>query len=107
MTEPRLALKFLETGAMGPYSKFSWPVPNGKPGAWVKAKGNLVACENGIHACTLEQSKARALRVQARDRFGNIFAWTVAKDPDVALALAQSWIEMHPDYTVEVVSVVE
>jgi hypothetical protein len=52
----RLALKFLTPDATGPYSKFEWPLPNGKPGRWVKVAGKLVACENGIHACTPEQA---------------------------------------------------
>jgi hypothetical protein len=30
---------------------FQWPVPNGTPGAWVKATGKLVPCENGLHLC--------------------------------------------------------
>lgn len=46
------ALKFLSPGAVGPFSGFTWPVPNGKPGKWVRAKGDIVACENGIHATT-------------------------------------------------------
>lgn len=50
------ALKFLNAGARGPYSGFEWPVPNGNPGRWVAARGKLIACENGIHACTLEQA---------------------------------------------------
>ncbi len=58
MSEPTYALKFLSAGAIGPYSGFHWPVPNGKPGKWVGAKGDLVACENGIHACTLAQAPA-------------------------------------------------
>jgi immunity protein 5 of polymorphic toxin system len=52
----RLALKFLDEGGIGPYSGFSWPLPNGKPGRWVKATGPLAACESGIHACTVDQS---------------------------------------------------
>ena len=51
-----LALKFLNKGALGPYSKFSWPVPNGKPGAWVDAGADLIACERGIHAATFTQA---------------------------------------------------
>lgn len=46
------------------------------------------------------------LRVQARDSAGNIFAWAVAADSEVALDLAKSWVEQIPDLTVEVVSVV-
>jgi len=52
-----LALKFLDEGGAGPYSGFHWPLPkDGKPGKWVKAEGDLIACVNGIHACTLEQA---------------------------------------------------
>ena len=53
------ALKFLAEGGRGPYSDFSWPLPkDGKPGKWVKATGKLIACQNGIHACTMEQAPA-------------------------------------------------
>ena len=50
------ALKFLKEGAVGSYSGFHWPVPNGKPGAWVKVTGDLQACANGIHATDLEHA---------------------------------------------------
>jgi hypothetical protein len=50
-----LALKFLD-GSTGPYSRFDWPLPNGKPGKWVKASGKLEVCRNGIHACTVAQA---------------------------------------------------
>ena len=46
--------KFLKPGGIGPYSGFAWPVPNGKPGAWVKATGDLEVCHNGVHATTIE-----------------------------------------------------
>jgi len=52
------ALKFLKEGAVGPYSRFQWPVPNGKPGTWVRVRGGLIECQHGVHACTLEQSLA-------------------------------------------------
>jgi hypothetical protein len=44
-----------------------------------------------------------SLRVQARDSYGNIFAWATAPDEGVALDLACSWIEQLPGLTVEVV----
>ena len=53
-----LALKFLDEDGVGPYSRFRWPLPNGKkPGRWVKANGDLIACENGIHAVTPGQAR--------------------------------------------------
>ena len=30
---------------------FVWPLPNGKPTKWVRAKGELILCQNGIHLC--------------------------------------------------------
>jgi len=50
-----LAWKFLD-GDRSPFQFFTWPLPNGKPGRWVHAKGDLAACKNGIHACTPEQA---------------------------------------------------
>ena len=52
----RLALKFLNADDTGSYSGHRWPVPNGKPGAWVKCSGKLEPCQNGVHACTLQQA---------------------------------------------------
>src|SRR4051812_14468592 len=54
----RLALKFLTTDNRGSFSGHPWPCPNGKPGAWVETTGKLVVCQNGIHACTLQQAPA-------------------------------------------------
>ena len=28
-----------------------WPLPDGKAGEWLEVKGELVACENGLHLC--------------------------------------------------------
>ena len=56
MSEPKLALKFTKAGAVGSYSGFAWPQPNGRPGKWVRTTGDLVACRNGIHACTLSRA---------------------------------------------------
>ena len=49
---PQRLLKFLKPGGMPPHgSGGAWPLPKGKrPGAWRKVTGNLVACENGLHA---------------------------------------------------------
>ena len=33
----------------------AWPLPNGKPGRWVKVEGELVPCRNGLHLCTIDQ----------------------------------------------------
>jgi hypothetical protein len=43
-----IACKFLARGAVGPFSRFSWPVPGrkGARGAWVESRGG-----EGIHAC--------------------------------------------------------
>lgn len=46
------------------------------------------------------------LRVQARDKAGNIFAWALAHE-DVALDLARTWVEQLPGLTVEVVGIYE
>jgi len=48
----RTAFKFLGAGAVGLHSGFAWPVPREEgPGPWVEAKGELLECGNGIHAC--------------------------------------------------------
>ncbi len=31
--------------------KGAWPLPNGKPGKWLKVDGDLVPCSNGLHLC--------------------------------------------------------
>jgi len=55
-----IAYKFLREGGRGPYSNFAWPLPTKRadgtwePGEWVEATGELVLCENGIHACRTE-----------------------------------------------------
>ncbi len=47
-----IAHKFLSRGAVGLYSGFRWPTPEGgEPGAWVMVTGPLVAGSNGVHAC--------------------------------------------------------
>jgi len=51
------ALKFLDAGAIGPYSGFRWPKPRGsRPGKWVHVDGDLDMCKRGIHACTFAQA---------------------------------------------------
>jgi len=47
------AYKFLLPGAVGPFSGFAWPTPDGEaPGPWVGGVGaGLVRCRNAIHAC--------------------------------------------------------
>jgi hypothetical protein len=50
-----IGYKFLRHGAVGPFTDHRWPAPrNGDPGAWVEASGPLGLCENGVHACRLE-----------------------------------------------------
>ena len=45
-----IAWKFLAPGAMGPFSRVTWPTPSeGRPGAWVEA--TVHPCASGIHAC--------------------------------------------------------
>jgi hypothetical protein len=47
-----IAFKFLSPGAVGLFSRLSWPVPrDGAPGEWVVADGPLEVCRNGVHAC--------------------------------------------------------
>jgi hypothetical protein len=49
------AYKFLRAGAVGPFTGYRWPTPTGDaPARWVGAEGALGLCENGIHACRLE-----------------------------------------------------
>jgi sugar lactone lactonase YvrE len=43
--------KFLSEDGTSPYAFFQWPLPNGKPTKWVRARGPLVVCDNGIHLC--------------------------------------------------------
>jgi hypothetical protein len=42
-----LAYKFLRSGRVGPFSRFSWP----EPAIWVQAGQNPDTCRSGIHAC--------------------------------------------------------
>ncbi|MDQ3894570.1 MAG: hypothetical protein M3292_07895 [Actinomycetota bacterium] len=44
------AYKFLARGTLGRFSRFAWPVDE-----WVEATGPLAPCQNGVHACRVEQ----------------------------------------------------
>ena len=47
-----IAYKFLSPGAVGLFSRFTWPTPTaGAPGEWVRVDGEIQQCLNGIHAC--------------------------------------------------------
>jgi hypothetical protein len=48
-----LAWKFLRPGAVGPFSRLAWPLPeDGEAGRWVGSGGRDVAlCLGGVHAC--------------------------------------------------------
>jgi hypothetical protein len=50
------AWKFLDDRSTAVISGFRWPTPTvaGEPGPWVVA-GDVVPCEQGVHACTLDQ----------------------------------------------------
>ncbi len=46
-----IALKFLEQGAIGRFSGFSWPQPSDDhPGDWVESADDIKQCFRGIHA---------------------------------------------------------
>jgi hypothetical protein len=47
-----IAYKFLRGDGRGVFTGFPWPLPNGAPGAWVRA--DVDACRSGIHACRLQ-----------------------------------------------------
>jgi hypothetical protein len=44
-----IAYKFLRRDGTGAFTRFTWPLPEGGPGAWVQAP--VVPCRSGIHAC--------------------------------------------------------
>jgi hypothetical protein len=44
-----IAYKFLRPDGASVFTGFSWPLPNGGPGAWVDAR--VEPCRSGIHAC--------------------------------------------------------
>src|SRR6266516_3328753 len=41
--------KFLTADGEGLFSRFAWPLPNGRPGRWVESE--IEPCRSGIHAC--------------------------------------------------------
>ena len=46
-----IALKFLDQGAIGRFSGFSWPQPSDdRPGDWVESTDEVKQCFRGIHA---------------------------------------------------------
>jgi hypothetical protein len=45
------AYKFLRADGTGVFTRFAWPLPQGGPGAWVRAEPD--PCRSGIHACRL------------------------------------------------------
>ena len=47
-----IAYKFLRPDGTSVFTGFSWPLPDGGPGAWVEAK--VEPCRTGIHACRPE-----------------------------------------------------
>jgi hypothetical protein len=47
-----IAYKFLRPDGTSVFTGFSWPLPNGAPGAWVEA--DVEPCRSGIHACRPE-----------------------------------------------------
>ena len=48
---PDTFYKILREDGRSPYADYAWPLPNGKPAKWVRAKGPLEVCANGIHLC--------------------------------------------------------
>jgi hypothetical protein len=42
--------KFLADDGHGVFSRFSWPLPHGGPGAWVESEA-VIPCRSGVHAC--------------------------------------------------------
>jgi hypothetical protein len=47
-----IAYKFLSSGALGPFSRYAWPLPRrGQPGAWVIAGGKTTMCRTAVHGC--------------------------------------------------------
>ena len=46
-----IAYKFLRTDGTGVFTRFRWPPPDRRPGAWVEA--GIDPCRSGIHACRI------------------------------------------------------
>ena len=47
-----IAYKFLRADGTSVFTGFAWPLPDGRPGAWVDAA--VDPCRSGIHACRAE-----------------------------------------------------
>jgi hypothetical protein len=56
-----IAYKFLRPDGTSVFTGFSWPLPNGGPGAWVEAP--VEPCRSGIHACRPEHLPLWAGRI--------------------------------------------
>lgn len=49
-----IAHKFLSAGAIGLFSRYTWPTPtDDAPGEWVRVDGEVKRCLNGVHACAV------------------------------------------------------
>jgi hypothetical protein len=49
------AYKFLQPGAVGRFSGFRWPQPDGDAaGRWVHASARIASCRRGVHACRID-----------------------------------------------------
>jgi hypothetical protein len=44
-----IGYKFLRADGTSVFTGFRWPLPNGRPGAWVEARAD--PCLSGVHAC--------------------------------------------------------
>jgi hypothetical protein len=44
-----IGYKFLRADGTSVFTGFRWPLPNGRPGAWVEARPD--PCLSGVHAC--------------------------------------------------------
>jgi hypothetical protein len=44
-----IAYKFLTPDGASVFTRFAWPLPNGRPGDWVT--GAVEPCRSGVHAC--------------------------------------------------------
>jgi hypothetical protein len=49
MEAAMIAYKFLGHDGTSVFSGFRWPLPTGRPGAWIAAP--IAPCRSGIHAC--------------------------------------------------------
>jgi hypothetical protein len=58
---PVRAYKFLRADGTGVFTRFTWPLPDGGPGAWVETEPD--PCRSGIHACRVRDLPHWAGRV--------------------------------------------